>query len=476
MDKFIILYKNMSKPAKASIWFVFCSVIQKGIAMLTTPIFTRILSQKEYGTVSIYNSWLSILTVFATMELATGVFNKAMVKYEDDRDGYTSSTLILSSCLTMGLFIIYLIGRKWWNSLLELNTAMMVMMFIEIFFTEAMSFWTIRQRFDYHYRSVIAFTLVANIAGTLLSMFLVMNSEENRAEYRVLGTVLVHVILYGVVFYLILKRGKRSYVREYWRYALWYNAPLIPHYLSQMLLNQSDKIMIGRFCGNEYSAIYTVAYQVAVVMNIITVAINASYSPWAYQRIKTQDVKPIGKTTLVIIAAFSGACFLFSLLAPEMILILGGKQYYSAIWIVPPVAMSIVFNVMYSLISNIAFYYEKRQFVMIGTIISAVSNIILNAVFIPIYGFVAAGYTTLVCYIIYAIAHYAFMIRVCDEKKMEMPYNTVAIWAVAMVSVALSIVSGLLYNYSILRYCLIISGLFVGAMAGLIIYKKRIRK
>lgn len=466
----------MSKPAKASIWFIFCSVIQKGIAMLTTPVFTRTLSQEEYGTIAIYNSWLGIITIFATMELATGVFNKAMIKYEDNRDGYTSSTFILSSCLTISLFIIYLIGKKWWNNLLKLNTAMMVMMFIEILFTEAMSFWTVRQRFDYNYRSVIFFTLSANIVGTLLSMFLVINNETNKAEYRIFGTLAVHVVLYGIVAFLILKRGNQIYVREYWRYALWYNTPLIPHYLSQMLLNQSDKIMIGRICGNEYSAIYTVAYQVAIVMNIIIIAINASYSPWVYQKIKSQNVKPIGKTTFVIIVAFSMACFLFSLLAPEMIFVLGGKRYYSAIWIVPPVAMSVVFNVMYSLISNIAFYYEKRQLVMFGTIISATFNIILNAIFVPIYGFVAAGYTTLICYIIYSIAHYVFMIQVCNEKKIVMPYNTAAIWTIAIVSVVLSVLSAFLYNYPGLRYCFIIIGLFLCSLVGLIFYIKKISK
>lgn len=472
MNKLINLYKNMPKPVKASIWFVFCSVIQKGIAMLTTPIFTRILSQNEYGTVSIYNSWLGIITIFATMELATGVFNKAMIKYEDDRDGYTSSTLVFSSCITIGLFIVYLIGRERWNSLLELNTAMMVMMFIEIFFTEAMSFWTIRQRFDYHYRSVIAFTLIANITGTLLSIFLVINNETNSAEYRVLGTVAVHVVLYSVVFCLILKKGKRGYVYEYWKYALWYNLPLIPHYLSLMLLNQSDKIMIGRICGNEFSAIYTVAYQVAIVMHIITVAINASYSPWIYQKIKIQDIKPIGTSTLLIISAFSGVCFLFSLLAPELIFILGGEQYYSAIWIVPPIAMSIVFDMMYSLISNIAFYYEKRQFIMIGMSVSAISNIILNAVFIPVYGFVAAGYTTLACYIICAIVHYVFMVRICHEKNIQIPYNAVAMWTVAVASMILSVLSSFLYNFSVIRYCFIMVGLLFAVLTGVIIYKR----
>lgn len=67
-------YIKMPLPAKASIWFVICSVVQKGIAFLTTPIFTRLLTTDEYGMVSIFNSWHSILTMVLTLQLSSGVF------------------------------------------------------------------------------------------------------------------------------------------------------------------------------------------------------------------------------------------------------------------------------------------------------------------------------------------------------------------------------------------------------------------
>ena len=39
----IEMYRGIPIQAKASIWFVLCSVVQKGLAFLTTPIFTRIM-------------------------------------------------------------------------------------------------------------------------------------------------------------------------------------------------------------------------------------------------------------------------------------------------------------------------------------------------------------------------------------------------------------------------------------------------
>ena len=67
-------YNSIPIQVKASIWFLICSFLQKGISMLTTPIFTRILSTSEYGQYNVFNSWLGIVTVFVSMSLSGGVF------------------------------------------------------------------------------------------------------------------------------------------------------------------------------------------------------------------------------------------------------------------------------------------------------------------------------------------------------------------------------------------------------------------
>lgn len=90
MRKIFKIYKKLSLPVKASLWYMLCSIFQKGISVLTTPIFTRIMTTEQYGLVTIYNSWESIITVFATLNFTAGVFNNAMIRYENDRDGYTS--------------------------------------------------------------------------------------------------------------------------------------------------------------------------------------------------------------------------------------------------------------------------------------------------------------------------------------------------------------------------------------------------
>lgn len=103
-----------------------------------------------------------------------------------------------------------------------------------------------------------------------------------------------------------------------WKYALGYNIPLIPHYLSHQVLGQADRIMINSICGSAYTAMYTVAYQISMVLNIVTNAICNSFTPWAYMKLKEKDGKDIGNLTLIIeiatgLVAFFSHCLDLSL-------------------------------------------------------------------------------------------------------------------------------------------------------------------
>ena len=78
-------YKNMSVASKAALWFVICSLIQKGISFITIPIFTRIMSVNDYGIYNLYLSWFQIFTIITSLYLYFGVFNNAMIKYESEK-------------------------------------------------------------------------------------------------------------------------------------------------------------------------------------------------------------------------------------------------------------------------------------------------------------------------------------------------------------------------------------------------------
>lgn len=75
VKKALIKYKNLAAPVKASLWYTVGSVINKGIALFLTPVFTRILTTAQYGAFSISQSWVSILIIFTSLNIFLGGYS-----------------------------------------------------------------------------------------------------------------------------------------------------------------------------------------------------------------------------------------------------------------------------------------------------------------------------------------------------------------------------------------------------------------
>ena len=142
-------------------------------------------------------------------------------------------------------------------------------------------------------------------------------------------------------------------------------------------------------------------------------------------------------------------------LGPELIRIFATEEYYEAIWVMPPVAASVYFMFLYPLFANVEFYYEKTKFVMVASCIGAASNIILNYIFIKLFGYIAAGYTTLACYILFAFAHYWFHKKILNENNITRLYDMRFIIILSLIMVMVMIVMTMIYNYPVIRYAIL---------------------
>lgn len=200
-------YENLSAPVKASIWFTICNVVQKGIALISTPIFTRIMTTQQYGVYTIYQSWYQVLTIFATLNLSAGVFNNGLTKYPDKKNRLVSSLQGLSTTVTFLLFLIYIAYPKFWNDIFGMSTLFVVAMFAQLLLEPAYLFWSAEQRYRYSYKNLIFTTMIIAIGSPLIGIISVM-STTYKAEARVLSFVLVQVVL-GLYFYVrAFIRGK----------------------------------------------------------------------------------------------------------------------------------------------------------------------------------------------------------------------------------------------------------------------------
>ena len=462
-------YKNMSIIAKASFWALLTGILQKGIGVLVTPIFTRILSTEEYAEYTLFQTWHDIFIIFSTLNVFYYATYNAMEKYKEDRDGFITSAQSMVTLLSLGCMGIYVCVHMIFGEVIQFPLYIVVLMFMDMIFISAYYLWCAKCRYEYTYKAMTVVSILIGVSQPLLGI-LAIKYSPNRGYGRIFGVVLID-ILFGLIIYIYnLSKSKKLFVKEYWKYILVFCLPLIPHFLSSQILTRFDRIMIDDMCGKAQAGIYGLAYNLSTLMVIINDAVLKVLTPWTYQQIssdKKGNIKGIINKLVPIVALINIMLILF---APEVVKIFATKDYYEAIYIIPPVSCSVFFMFVYNVYVNIEYYYEETKYVAVASITAAALNVILNFVFIKKFGYLAAGYTTLASYILYALAHYLFM-KVVSKKHADGYgfFNNKIILIVSLIFVAISLAIIKLYNYAIIRY-VIISVMVVVA----ILFRKKI--
>lgn len=434
-----------SKALKSGVWYTFANFFMKSIGFITTPIFTRLLSHDDYGLFSNFSSWLGTFSVFATLNLGSS-FICARFDHERDFDGYISSTLVLSSASTLSLALVINIFAKWFVSVTEIEIQYLNIMMLYLLLYSAVDMFQTRERYFYEYKISVATSLFIAISTSLLSVLLVV-FMNNKLAGRIIGSVLPTIIVGILLYVILLKRGKKVKI-SYWKYAIPICVPYIPHILSLSLLNAMDKMMITKICGPDKNALYSVAYSCGAIITLLITSLNTAFSPWLSEKLNAEEYGEIRKVSKYYIILFVYLACGVMLLSPELLLVLGGRSYSEAIYVMPPVAFGCVFQFFYVLYVNIEQFKKHTVGMAIASVLAAVSNYVLNIVLIPTTGYLAAAYTTLISYALLLVMH-VFLVRKIGLLKT---YPTKLILFCLLGMSGYTVLIHVLYIYRIARY------------------------
>lgn len=458
-------YRSLPAAAKVSFWFIVCSVFQKGISFLTTPIFTRIMTTEHFGQVTLYNSWINIVCIFTTLNLQYGSFNTAQVKFADDRKAYTSSLQGLVTVISAIALVLLIIFRNALSNFLALPFTLLLLMIIHIGARFSSELWMSNCRFDTRYKAMTVVILLSCLLAQAFGVVGVLFSSE-KGYMRIVAVAVVEVLFgIGIAIYNYI-RGKKFYIKKYWKFALGFNLPLIPYYLSQMVFSVSDRIMIEKLVGMDKAGIYGLAHTIALLLNFVIAAIRNSFTPWLFKRLKSKETAEIKKLNTVISIAIGVILLAFIFVAPELLLMMGGETYYEAVWIIPPLVAGLFFEFFTDPACNTLFFFEKKSSLVVATIGCAVFNILFNYFGIRLMGYYATAYVTLISYILFWLFLHICAQRVCKKNG----YNHRDILPVQMqfllglVFVILAAGSMLLYPVWYIRYALLLIGLIAAAI------------
>ena len=408
-------YKSLPAAAKVSLWYIICSVLQKGISFLTTPIFTRIMTTEQFGQVTLYNSWINIVCIFTTLNLQYGSFNTAQVKFPNDRKAYTSSIqglVLVISALALGVTV--LLGKAL-SGLMELPVVLLLLMIVHINARFSSDIWMSNCKFDFKYKAMSVVIITSSLLAQVFGVVAVLSTAE-KGYNRIIATAIVEILFGFAIAIYNYSQGKKFFYKKYWKFALGFNLPLIFYYLSQVVFSVSDRIMISSMVGTDKAGIYGLAHTIALLLVFVISAIRNSYTPWFFKQLKSNETANVNKFNIAISAAIGNILLLFAFVAPELLLLMGGQAYYESVWIIPPLIAGLLFEFFTDPACNVLFFFEKKSSLVAATIGCALFNIIFNYLGIRLFGYFAAAFVTLASYILFWLFLYICAKRICKKN------------------------------------------------------------
>ncbi|WP_274608150.1 lipopolysaccharide biosynthesis protein [Bifidobacterium phasiani] len=452
------LYAQLSDTKKSVLWYTTAMIIQNGILFLFTPVYTRILSDEQYGMFSVYQSWQQVVSIISVVAMDRCI-TVGFMKYENDRRGFLSSVqaLMTLTVLVCAILVCLLPGPI--TDLIGLPLPIVLAMLVVSLMNNTLANWTWLQRYEYRYRRLAFVTVGFTAAIQIVSTAAIMLLPTDGGTVLIMSSTVVRVSLYGIIYIIVFAVGKRLFNREYWRFSLSYSLAVVPHALSQIILNSSARILIDKLCGRAEAAYYGVTYSAAMVLNIVMTSVSSAIQPWFFERIRAHDYHSIRRKTNAFLIMASGFAVGVSLFAPEILAILAPSSYHSALGTFPPTAAGVFFNCMYLCFANFESYYEKPFYFSIATATGAIVNVVVNLICIPLFGFVSAGYTTMLCYMLFAFMHYRFMRRVCRQELNDVRVFDVRFILILSVSTVLATIGvSIMYGWHpAIRYIILIA-------------------
>lgn len=465
MKEKILQSNKTASTAKIAIWYVISRLFVKGMSVISTPIFSRLMSKSEYGQFSIFTSWESILLILVTLDFSSSI-TRAKYDFEKNMDEFMSSILLFSNIVTLFAYLLIELNQSFFVNLFSMDILYIRMLFVYLLFMPAFSYLQIKHRAYKKYKFFVFFSISSSIIRTTISVLLVLIMSD-KLMGRLFG-YLVPITLFNLVLWLtVVNKGKKM-SWTYIKYACGISVPLIPHALSGSLLGNSDRIMISSYCGNEAAALYSIAYSVSMLTNLLWSSMNQAWIPSLFDYMNTNNRGAILKNSKIYLGIFSILTIGVLLIAPEIILILGGKQYYSARYVMPPVVVGCAFQFIYGMYVNIEIFAKKTYTISIGTMAAAALNLLLNWIFIPKFGYIAAAYTTMAGYGALLLFHYC-IVRISIREYSNI-YEKRFIILCALLIIICGGIALVLYDYNIIRYILLF---FYGVIMIFGLYKYR---
>lgn len=421
---------------KVASWYTVGNILVKGISFFLLPVFTSLMTTRDYGIYSIYASYLSIFEVVILLGMSATV---RIAKYTDDLDFEEYiSTITKIPLILMGIFIIIIniyfifnvelfsMRQELWNCLLITSTSSAILQIIS-------ARLVIEGRYGMYMLYSVGNTL-ANVGLSLLLCYTVYQINDMYMA-RVIGSMIPNII-FAIVFSIAFV--KKSFINtKLLKMSLQWGIPLLIHTTATVIFVQVDRILIKIFSGYENAGIYSIAVTVVAIPMVLQTSFESAWAPWFYEKLKNKEYTSICKVNNGYIFIFAIIIAEFMIVSPEIIHWFTNEAYWEGVYSLIPLSMGIFIEVLYCITVNIEYYNKKTWMITQGTLIVLFLNVFLDILFIKLFGYIGAAYGTIISKMILFGIHWKYSKKIDKNSIFSKRYVFVTVFGLVLLNILL---------------------------------------
>ena len=414
------------------------TILARIINFLFVPIYTRLLTPESYGVVTEFMAYIAVLQVVLVLGLETGCFRFANKEGVDPKKVYANAfvTVFCVSATFLALMIAFsgpistALGYEGYGSCIRYMGGILALDSLT-----AILFAKLRQEGKAVKFALIKTVKILTETGANLFLFLWFPKHVNSAEWLltfipstpdfsyVIFAIFVSCVVCGLIFIPDLLSLSFRMDAKLLRQMLAYSLPLMVAALPGIVNDFLDRILFRYFDTNAEAwrsslGLYQAAVKLAVIMNLFIQMFRYAAEPFFFRRAAEKDSRKLYATVQEYFTAFCGLVFLGVILYIDIIALILGPQFRSAVGIVPLMLLSYM---LLGMLFNVSMWYKlsgKTNMAIWITLAGLVVTAVVIVIFMPRYSYWAAAFGHFASYVVmFAIS------SILGAKYYPIPYR-----------------------------------------------------
>jgi len=388
---------------KNSIIYIISGALNALIPLILMPYLTKSLTPNDYGLINLF----SIIQLFLAPLLAFSS-SSAISRQYFNRD--INFPVYLTNCIYL-LFVsvliivgIYACFKSILLSVLQLNEFLCLIVLVT---SLAQFFFTIRLLIFQASQNALKFLVfqLLNVTLNIFLTYLLIESFHLGRDGRLYAICLSSILLSVFSWISLYRDGLINFKFNnlYLRDALVYSFPLIFHSISGILMGMSDRFLISKVISLEATGIYSVAFQFAAAINLLTTGVNNAFVPWLFNKLSESDFdkRIIVRYTYgfyIILTILFLIYFYLQKSINKILLLFISNEYSDSLQLILPLFLACIFNAMYLSVTNYLFFLKKTYLLSIITVSVGLFNVFLTYFLLNKFGLIGASSSMCVSY------------------------------------------------------------------------------